>query len=173
MITGAGEVFCAGFDLDEFTTPELADELWASSDRWHRTVLEFPLPTVAAVNGAAYGGGFDLAVMCDLRVVADTARFAPSGAHVRPGRVRRRCTTSSAARSPVTSRSTGRRDRRRPRPQRLGLVTPGRPGAPRSSTTRARSRREIATAPRDVLLRDEGEDPCAGRGITPGATLDL
>ena len=38
-------------------------------------MLQFPLPTVAAVNGSAFGGGFDLAVMCTLRVVADTATF--------------------------------------------------------------------------------------------------
>jgi enoyl-CoA hydratase len=39
-------------------------------------VLTFPLPTVAAVNGPALGGGFDLAVMCDVRVAAASARFA-------------------------------------------------------------------------------------------------
>jgi enoyl-CoA hydratase len=39
-------------------------------------VLTFPLPTVAAVNGPALAGGFDLAVMCDLRVASTTARFA-------------------------------------------------------------------------------------------------
>jgi enoyl-CoA hydratase len=69
-------VFSAGFDLREFEQPELADELWASSDRFHRTWLEFPLPTVAAVNGPALAGGFDLAVMCDVRVAADAARFS-------------------------------------------------------------------------------------------------
>jgi enoyl-CoA hydratase len=79
VVTGAGAVFSAGFDLDEFGRlgePEFAAGLWASSDRWHRTVLEFPLPLVAAVNGAAYGGGFDLAVMCDLRIASTEARFA-------------------------------------------------------------------------------------------------
>ena len=76
VVTGAGETFSAGFDLDEFADAGLADRLWASSDRWHRRVLTFPLPTIAAVNGPALGGGFDLAVMCDLRVAADTARFA-------------------------------------------------------------------------------------------------
>jgi enoyl-CoA hydratase len=76
VVTGAGEVFSAGFDLREFEQPDLTDELWASSDRFHRTWLEFPLPTVAAVNGPALAGGFDLAVMCDVRVAADSARFA-------------------------------------------------------------------------------------------------
>jgi len=79
-ITGEGDVFSAGFDLREFeraaSEPDFADRLWASSDRYHRRVLTFPLPTVAAVNGPAIAGGFDLAVMCDLRLAASTARFA-------------------------------------------------------------------------------------------------
>ena len=76
VVIGKGDVFSAGFDLREFEQPELAQELWASSDRFHRAWLSFPLPTVAAVNGPALAGGFDLAVMCDVRVAADTARFA-------------------------------------------------------------------------------------------------
>ncbi len=78
VLTGAGEVFSAGFDLTEFQNadPDFQRDLWASSDRFHSTVLRFPLPIIAAVNGPALAGGFDLAVMCDLRVVADTARFA-------------------------------------------------------------------------------------------------
>lgn len=78
VLTGAGEVFSAGFDLNEFQDPdpEFQRALWASSDRFHSTMLRFPLPIIAAVNGPALAGGFDLAVMCDLRVVADTARFA-------------------------------------------------------------------------------------------------
>ena len=76
VVTGAGAVFSAGFDLREFEQLERADELWASSDRFHRAWLQFPLPTVAAVNGPAIAGGFDLAVMCDVRVAADTAAFS-------------------------------------------------------------------------------------------------
>ena len=78
VVTGAGTTFCAGFDLGEFAVDD-ADfqrRLWASSDRYHRTVLCFPLPIVAAVNGPALAGGFDLAVMCDIRIAADTAAFA-------------------------------------------------------------------------------------------------
>jgi enoyl-CoA hydratase/carnithine racemase len=76
VITGAGDAFRSGFDLREFEQPELTGQLWASSDWFHATVLQFPLPLVAAVNGPAIAGGFDLAVMCDLRIAADTARFA-------------------------------------------------------------------------------------------------
>ena len=80
VITGAGTVFSAGFDLSEFT--KAADDdafnraLWASSDRYHDTVLRFPLPTIASINGAALAGGFDLAILCDLRIASTTARFA-------------------------------------------------------------------------------------------------
>lgn len=80
VLTGVGTAFCAGFDLAELerslSDEAYAAELWASSDRYHQTVLQFPLPTIAAVNGPALGGGFDLAVLCDLRVAARSARFA-------------------------------------------------------------------------------------------------
>jgi enoyl-CoA hydratase len=80
VITGNGPVFSAGFDLSEFTKAAGDDafmrELWASSDRYHDRVLRYPLPTIAAVNGPALAGGFDLAVLCDLRVASTTARFA-------------------------------------------------------------------------------------------------
>jgi enoyl-CoA hydratase/carnithine racemase len=78
VLTGAGAVFCAGFDLAEFRVedPGFQTKLWASSDRFHRTVLCFPLPLVASLNGPALAGGFDLAVMCDLRIASDTTRFA-------------------------------------------------------------------------------------------------
>jgi enoyl-CoA hydratase/carnithine racemase len=80
VVTGAGTAFSAGFDLKEFDRAAADDafmqELWASSDRFHRSVLCFPLPLVAAVNGPAIAGGFDLAVMCDLRVASSSARFS-------------------------------------------------------------------------------------------------
>lgn len=80
VLTGEGSVFCAGFDLKEFDTaaadPAFDRALWASSDRYHRTLLQFPLPLIAAVNGPAIAGGFDLAVCCDVRVASTTAVFS-------------------------------------------------------------------------------------------------
>jgi enoyl-CoA hydratase/carnithine racemase len=78
VLTGAGDVFCAGFDLSEFRVedPEFQNGLWTSSDRFHHTVLCFPLPIVASINGPALAGGFDLAVLCDMRIASSTARFA-------------------------------------------------------------------------------------------------
>jgi enoyl-CoA hydratase len=79
VLTGSGSVFCAGFDLTEFTRAADDDAfsraLWASSDRYHDRVLRFPLPTIAAVNGPALAGGFDLAILCDLRIASSKARF--------------------------------------------------------------------------------------------------
>lgn len=80
VIKGAGEVFSAGFDLSEFRRAagdaDFSRALWASSDRFHHTLLSFPLPLLAAVNGPALAGGFDLAVCCDVRIAVTTARFA-------------------------------------------------------------------------------------------------
>lgn len=80
VLTGEGDVFSAGFDLKEFeqsaTDAAFGERLWASSDRYHRAVLNFPLPIIAAVNGPAIAGGFDLAVMCDLRIASHTASFS-------------------------------------------------------------------------------------------------
>jgi enoyl-CoA hydratase len=78
VITGAGGTFSAGFDLGELQNPDAAFQqyLWQSSDRFHETAYRFPLPVIAAVEGVAYAGGFDLAVLCDLRIAAPSARFA-------------------------------------------------------------------------------------------------
>ena len=80
VIRGAGDVFSAGFDLKEFTAaasdPALHARLWASSDRFHHGLLRFPLPLIAAVNGPALAGGFDLALCCDVRIATTAARFA-------------------------------------------------------------------------------------------------
>ena len=169
VIAGEGDAFSAGFDLDEFSRPELADELWASSDRWHRTLLEFPLPMVAAVDGAAYGGGFDLAVMCDLRIAASTARFAHpehSFSQVVYGPLHDLVGGAIARDLALTGRRVDADEA-----ERLGLVS--RVVSPDDLLAEATATAtEIALAPRDVLLGMIAKIRRRA-GITPGATLDL
>jgi len=75
VFSGTGTAFTAGFDLKEFRNPELFDELFHSSSHYHRDVWKFPKPTIAAVNGPAMAGGFDLAKLCDIRICAPSAIF--------------------------------------------------------------------------------------------------
>jgi len=75
IVTGAGSTFSAGFDLEEFKQVERHAELLESSSRYHRDLWNFAKPTIAAVNGPALGGGFDLACFCDIRIAATTAGF--------------------------------------------------------------------------------------------------
>lgn len=76
ILTGQGDSFSAGFDLAEFAQPEQFDSLFESSSQYHRDVWNFPKPTIAAVNGLALGGGFDLATLCDIRIGAESCAFA-------------------------------------------------------------------------------------------------
>lgn len=75
IFTGSGEAFSAGFDLSEFKRPALYPEIYETSARYHRDIWYFPKPTIAAVNGPALAGGFDLAKLCDLRICAKGAVF--------------------------------------------------------------------------------------------------
>jgi enoyl-CoA hydratase/carnithine racemase len=75
VLTGTGAAFCAGFDLKEFAQPDLARTIRDSSRRYHLTVWQFPKPMIAAVNGAALGGGFDLCLLCDIRIATSNAVF--------------------------------------------------------------------------------------------------
>ena len=78
VIAASGPAFCAGFDTSELADrdPEHMRAVSESSDRYHGRLASFPKPLVAAVNGPAVGGGFDLAVLCDVRVASESAVFA-------------------------------------------------------------------------------------------------
>jgi enoyl-CoA hydratase/carnithine racemase len=169
IVTGAGETFSAGFDLDEFTKPELAEALWSSSDRWHRSILTFPLPTIAAVNGPALGGGFDLAVMCDLRVASDTARFAHPEhrfSQVVYGPLHDLVGGATARDLALTGRTVDAATA-----ETLGLVTRVVPGSELAAQAHAIAT-EIATAPRPVLAQMKAKI-LRRAAVAPGPTLDL
>jgi len=79
VVTGAGnKAFCAGGDLKERST--MSPEDWFAQHKlMEQTIvamLECPVPILAAVNGAAFGGGCELALACDFIYAAATAKFA-------------------------------------------------------------------------------------------------
>jgi enoyl-CoA hydratase/carnithine racemase len=78
VVTGAGDkAFCAGADLKERRGMSLDDTraFLRELNRVLDVVAAFPRPVIAAVNGAAFGGGLELALACDLRLAADTAEM--------------------------------------------------------------------------------------------------
>jgi enoyl-CoA hydratase/carnithine racemase len=76
VLTGAGDkAFCAGGDLKEMAEAALRVPPPDFVPQFGRNIA-VSKPTIAAVNGVAYAGGFMLAQSCDLCVAADTARFA-------------------------------------------------------------------------------------------------
>jgi len=94
VVTGAGKSFCAGADF--MTMPTLAERTGLDGVLGMHGAIEqlydafvsldrLEVPTIAAVNGAAIGGGMGIALLCDLRVIAEDAKlgvnFARLGIH--------------------------------------------------------------------------------------------
>ena len=76
ILTGAGPaVFASGADIRELRRRGATDALRGINSSLFLDVERFPLPTLAAVNGYALGGGCELAMACDLRIASETARF--------------------------------------------------------------------------------------------------
>ncbi len=109
LLTGSGSVFCAGADIGEMRAAGAASPGQNEADsRRFATMLEClerqPQPTVAVVNGAAYGGAIGLIAACDIAIAGDGARFALS--EVRLGLI-------PAMISPYVIRAIGQRQARR------------------------------------------------------------
>ncbi|MGZ4818718.1 MAG: enoyl-CoA hydratase/isomerase family protein [Terriglobales bacterium] len=80
ILTGSGKAFCAGLDLEELKsllgkTHEENRKDSARMAQIFRRIYEFPLPTIAAVNGAAIAGGTGIATMCDFTFAVPEAKF--------------------------------------------------------------------------------------------------
>lgn len=89
VLTGEGEAFSAGGDVagmaKDFDAVERKQHLWERMQGIPKAVELIDKPTIAMVNGDAVGGGMDVALMCDMRIAAENARF--SQAYVRLGLV--------------------------------------------------------------------------------------
>ena len=88
VLTGAGRGFCAGGDISAMATltgAEVATDPVArlrDDEEASRLLHEMPKPTIAMVNGAAAGAGLSIALSCDIRIAAESARFGTAFARV-------------------------------------------------------------------------------------------
>jgi 2-(1,2-epoxy-1,2-dihydrophenyl)acetyl-CoA isomerase len=85
LLRGEGRAFCAGGDVSQFSTHDPAAAAEAIIDPLHEALEaldSLPLPSIAAVHGAAAGAGFSLALACDLAIAADDAVFSLAFARI-------------------------------------------------------------------------------------------
>ncbi len=88
LVTGAGRGFCAGGDagfldsLTEMRPTEIKDTVYRYFGKAIRTLKLCSKPTVAAVNGAASGAGFEIALACDFRIASTEALFHQTWIHL-------------------------------------------------------------------------------------------
>jgi len=84
IITGEGRAFSTGADLKESKdrTPEEYREYLENLQEVSRRIIRYPKPIIAAVNGYALGSGYELALACDIRIAAESAKFGSPEARV-------------------------------------------------------------------------------------------
>ncbi len=79
IITGAGRAFCAGMDLRELGGATLREQ---GNVTFISVIEDMEVPVIAAVNGFAITGGFELALACDMIIASENAQFADTHARV-------------------------------------------------------------------------------------------
>lgn len=85
ILTGEGAAFCAGFDLKELASGIGGGDGQGRQQELAAAIAGLPQPLIAAINGFAITGGFELALACDILIASERARFADT--HTRVGMV--------------------------------------------------------------------------------------
>ena len=81
LLRGEGKVFCSGADFAAVSGPGGLEFLPAFEEMLE-AVARFPLPTIAVIQGAALGGGLQLATVCDFRIAAEDAKLGIPAARI-------------------------------------------------------------------------------------------
>lgn len=79
IITSSSSAFCAGYDISELGSLKNGDEFYPMLRDLHELFLQMEdkkKPIIAAINGIAMGGGFEMSMACDIRIAAESAVFA-------------------------------------------------------------------------------------------------
>jgi enoyl-CoA hydratase/carnithine racemase len=155
VFTGAGDrAFAAGADIGELREYTAHTGLEAQMQRTYDEIEAFEKPTVAAVNGPALGGGCELAMSCDIRIAAETARFGlpETALSVLPGaggtqRLARLAGTGRSIEMIMTGRAVDATEA-----ERIGLVTSVVSAAELIDAARDTARRILARGPLAVRL---------------------
>ena len=75
MLTGSDKAFAAGADIKEMKDKQYTETYMTDMLGWWNAIPNTRKPIVGAVNGYALGGGCELAMMCDILVAGDNAKF--------------------------------------------------------------------------------------------------
>ena len=175
ILTGAGDkAFVSGADIREIRQRGKREALDAINQELFTAVENFPWPVIAAVNGYALGGGFELALACDLRVAAEEATFGfpETGLGIMPAaggtqRLPRHIGSGKAKEYIFTGEMIDARTA-----EKLGLVSAVVPRTELMTATRALAAKILARGPLAIRLAKLSLNVAARAGLDAGLQVE-
>lgn len=175
ILTGAGDkAFVSGADIREIRQRGKREALEAINQELFTAVENLPQPVIAAVNGFALGGGFELVLACDLRVAAEEAKFGfpETGLGIMPAaggtqRLPRHIGWGRAKELILTGRTIDAREA-----ERLGLVSKVVPRGELMAAARELAERILSRGPLAVRLAKLSLNVAARTGLDAGLQVE-